>query len=130
MKHRGVSFSRDPARPVPILRESEKAFLQGVTKFRRRHTCYFPENFREMTGVRVANIQCDLDQTARGFANELLSTRDPFSPDELQWSHARRLFEHARKMKRAKLDQLRQSFDQNLLGQMFHYVIVDLLKLA
>jgi hypothetical protein len=70
-----------PSRPILLClarscEKEEVAFLQRGAEFFGRHTSHSPKSLGEMAGVRVAGLQGHLDQTARGFADELLGARD------------------------------------------------------
>ena len=75
----------------------------------RRNANYSPKHLRKGTRAGVADFRRDLDQAAFGLkawpllrslygADELSGAGDALVRDELQRSHAGRLFEDARKM--------------------------------
>jgi hypothetical protein len=48
-----------------------------------------------MAWTSVADFECDFDEAAGGFANQLLSLQHAFSGHELQRRYPRGLLEHA-----------------------------------
>ena len=45
---------------------------EGATELCRCHTSHSPKDLREMARTGIADLQGNFDQTARGFADELL----------------------------------------------------------
>jgi NAD(P)-dependent dehydrogenase (short-subunit alcohol dehydrogenase family) len=78
----------------PLLRP----FSEGAAKLVRRHAGDLAEYFCEMAGACVADFEPNLDEAARGFADELLGADDPLARDELQRRHPGCLLEDTREM--------------------------------
>ena len=85
MPHHPQRFSRDPAQPNAILREKVSRLSQRATELHWRHADDTPEDLSKMARARVADFECDLDETSGGFTDELLSANDTLTLDELQW---------------------------------------------
>src|SRR6266496_4438401 len=98
--------------------------LKRAAKLSRCNAHNAPKNLGEMAGTRVPNVEGDLDEAARGFANELLCARDPLPRHELERRHPRALLKHARKMERAEFDDLGQFIDGNLLGELVAHIVL------
>lgn len=74
--------------------------LQIAAELFRRYARHTAEHLREMTRTCVTDVQPNLYETARGFADELLRTGDPLPNNKLHRRHAGGLLEHAREVKR------------------------------
>src|SRR5258708_18603370 len=104
--HHTRRLSRDRAPPVASLRKKGWASLQSATELCGRHANHTPEDLSKMARARVADFECDFDEAAGWFADELLSADDTLSRDELQRCHPRGLLEHAGAVEMAQLRQL------------------------
>src|SRR5260370_19045506 len=79
-------------------KKGKAIFLQGVAELGRRHPDHPSEHLSKMARVRVADFQRDLNEAARGFADELLRVQHARAGHELMRRHARGLLEHSGKV--------------------------------
>ena len=83
----GLKFlALDPAQPSALLRKKSQTgnASEGGAKLRRSRPSHPAKDFREVAWTHVADFQRDLDEAARGFADELLRAADPLARHELQ----------------------------------------------
>ena len=99
--------------------------LKAAAELGRGHAHNSSKNLRKVARAAVADLQTDIDKTARRFTNQLLSASDALPRHELQRRHARRLLEHVSKMRRTEFDQSRQPFHRDFFSQMRGDVILD-----
>src|SRR5206468_8928770 len=94
--------------------ENQRTWLERVAELTWRDANHASKYLSEMARARIADIQRDLNQAARGFPDELLCVRDPFARHELQWRHTGGLLEHMKEMEWAEFHEFSQLFDCDL----------------
>src|SRR5687768_10362623 len=83
-----------------------------------------------MTRAAVADLQTDFDEAPRGFTDHLLGARDALASDELERSHAGRLFEYMGEVRGTEFHQFREPLNRNFFREMFTDVILHPAKLS
>src|SRR5438046_10299111 len=90
--------------------------LKRATELRWRNSNHTAEDLRGMARAGVADLEPDIDETARSFADQLLCARYALAADELEGSHASGLLGELGQVRGSQLHQLRESFGSDLAG--------------
>src|SRR5436190_18498511 len=85
--------------------------LKGAPKLRWRDADHTAEDLCEMARTGVAHFQPHIYKAARSLPDQLLGAGNTLPRDELQRSHAGRLFENMGKVRRTQFHQLSETFD-------------------